>query len=161
MSLSREQRRSQERAQRRAVTKNNHNRRILPPAMDEWEQFDTIERTFQKIKHGEIEWDGTHYIIMGLKGEHYAVLPALEGWTEYWSEVAKRFNAEYDDGPLRRLAKSLEYDKPLTEQQVEAAYAVVKRQRELFRAFPRREIGKIAIEVMQRIQAEQEAKDVH
>jgi hypothetical protein len=111
--MSRAERRAQERAQRRTVTKINHSRRILPPAMDEWEQ------------------------------------------------VAKRFNADYDDGPLRRLAKSLEYDKPLTEQQVEAAYAVVKRQRELFRAYPRREIAKIAIEVMQRIKAEQEAKDVH
>lgn len=149
--------RAQRRIQGKRAKRQHHERRILPPAMDEWEQFDSIERVFEKIKHGEIEWDGTHYIIMGLKGDTYAVLPALEGWTEYWAEVAKR-NAvtDYNDGPLRRMAKSLEYDKPLTEAQVDAAYAVVQRQRAMFRAYPRKQIASIAIEVMQRIQ-EQDA----
>ena len=149
MPLSRDQRRQQKKAAKRQ----HRGGRFIPKALDEWEQFDSIERMFQKIKHGEIEWDGTNYVFMGMKGETYALLPALEGWTEYWAEVAKRFDiADYDDGALRRLAKSLEYDKPLTEQQVEAAYAVVEQQRAMFRAIPRPEIAKAAIEVMQRIQ---------
>jgi hypothetical protein len=158
--MNRQQRRLQAKMQRRHIT-NREDSRYVPKPVDEWEQFDSIERMFQKLRHGEIEWDGTHYVIMGLHGKHYAILPALEGWIEYWAEVAKRFNvSEYDDGPLRRLAKSLEYDKPLTEQQVEAAYAVVEQQRAMFRKFPRKDIASIAVEVTQRIRMTDEIREL-
>ena len=97
---------------------------------------------------------------MGLKGEYYGVLAALEGWTEYWAEVADRNAIAYDDGALRRLAKSLEYNKPLNLGEVNAAYAVVEQQRQMFRTLPRKHIAEVAIEVMQKIQRTDEIREL-
>lgn len=150
------------RAQRRAAERARPmppRRKFIPKPMDELEQFDTIERLFQKLRHGSVETDGRQVVIMSLQGEFYAVLPAMDGWLEYWQEVAARFQVEYDDKPLRKLQKSLEYDKPLTTAEVDAAYAVVQKEREMFRSIPRNELSKIAIEIMRRIQTTEEIRE--
>jgi hypothetical protein len=157
MSMNREQRRL---AKKLAGRKPVIERRVVPSAVDEWEQFDSIERMFQKLRNGEIEYEGNTIVIMGLKGEYYGVLAALEGWTEYWAEVADRNAIAYDDGALRRLAKSLEYNKPLNLGEVNAAYAVVEQQRQMFRTLPRRHIAQVAIEVMQKIQRTDEIREL-
>lgn len=150
------------RAMRRLAKKLEHrpatppNRIHFNPQLDEWEQFDTVERMFQKLRNGAIEVEGNEIIIMGLHGETYRMLPALEGWMEYWSALARLHQVDYDDSALRKLAKSLEYDKPLTEREVDAAYLVVTAQRRMFRTIPRKSVAAVAIKVQESMRAEQE-----
>lgn len=155
--MNRQQRRQ---AKRMAGHKPTQHRRILPLAMDMFEQFDTIERLFAQLKAGAVEVEGNQITIMGLHGERYAVLPALEGWVTYWHTLATRHGIPYDDTAMRKLAKSLEYDKPLQMAEVEAAYQVVELQRRMFRALPRRDVAAVAVEVMRDIRVTDEIKQL-
>jgi len=153
------------RLQRRQARKSSgHKRKInkcfVSKLQDEWEQFDSIERLFIQLKAGAVEVEGNQITIMGLHGERYAVLPALEGWITYWNILATRHGFPYDDTAMRKLAKSLEYDKPLRLDEVEAAYQIVELQRRMFRALPRRDVAAVAIEVMKDIRVTDEIKEL-
>lgn len=151
------------RAQRRMAKKATRHkvrapRAFIPPTLDCWEQFDSIERLFSQLKAGAVEVESSMITIMGLHGERYAVLPALEGWITYWHTLATRHGIPYNDTAMRKLAKSLEYDKPLQMAEVEAAYQVVELQRRMFRVLPRKEVAAVAKEVMHDIRVTDEIK---
>lgn len=132
------------RAQRRAAKhikprKENRSSKIYTSGFQlEFESFDTVERFFMHMRNGSLEWeDGDGWVILGLSGEYLHILSALEGWITYWHELCLGEDISYDDSPLRRLAKSLEYEKPLNMAEINAAYAVVSLQRQLYRALPK------------------------
>lgn len=152
--MNRKQRRHQKRGAR------GNAKAYIPPLFDCWTQFDSIERLFIQLKAGAVEVEGNQITIMGLHGERYAVLPALEGWITYWSTLATRHSIPYDDTAMRKLAKSLEYDKPLQLTEVEAAYKVVDLQRRMFRALPRKEVAEVAKEVVHDIRMTDEIKEL-
>lgn len=124
----------------------------------EFEAFDTIERLFLALKNGALEWDAEGFIIRGLSGEYMHVLSALQGWIQYWSELAKHLALQYDDTALVRLAKSLEYEKPMQLAEVNAAYAVVSHQRQFFRKIDRAIRKEICDQVRESIARENETR---
>lgn len=162
MSLSRAQRRAQERAQRRGGRKPNRSTAIYTTKFQlEHESFDTIERLFEQIRNGELRYDQKDgWVIMSLAGEDMHVLSAMEGWIEYWQSLAADQNIPYDDGALCRLAKSLEYEKPMNMAEVDAAYAVVCRQRELYRALPKYVTTRVAKAVRAKLASENQAEEI-
>lgn len=127
----------------------------------EHESFDTIERMFQQIRNGELRYDQRDgWVIMGLSGEDLHILSALEGWMRYWKTLTSEHGIPYDDGALRRLAKSLEYEKPLNELEVEAAYAVVEEQRRLYRTLPKAVTSRVSQDVQKAIRRDNEIKQL-
>lgn len=102
----------------------------------EIDTFDTIDRLFLGMRNGQLRWGPSGWLIMGISGEDMDVLSALSGWIDYWRQLADHVQADYDDAALRRLAKSLEYEKPMTMAELDAAAEVVERQRKLYRAIP-------------------------
>jgi hypothetical protein len=133
------------RAQRRANMKAKPiQRRVISRALDEWEQFDDIDRVMQKLEHGAIEVEQGRPV-MTTKGEAYDVVAALEGWLEYWAAVASKRNIPYDDEPMRIMKRRLDNGVHLTPDIIQGAKRVVAAQRALFRAIPRHEISSEAV----------------
>lgn len=133
------------RAQRRAVSKAKPMpapRRIpVTPAIDEFEQFDDIERLMQKLDHGAIEM-AQGRPVMTTKGVTYDVLSAIGGWMDYWLDLAEKHGWRiYDDSAMRKLAARLEAGMMLTPKIVDEARLVVNLQRAMFRAIPRNAIS--------------------
>jgi hypothetical protein len=156
--MNRELRRAEKRL---AKAKPNRSRAIYVTNFQlEFESFDTIERLFVQLRHGAIEYVGGKPIIMGLHGEHYEMLPAMEGWLKYWQELAAEHDLEYDDGPLLRLCKSLEYGKPLLPAEIEAAYAVVGVQRRYYRTLPKSVTTAMSRQVVADIQRTDEIRNL-
>ena len=148
-------------AKRQAKAKPNRSKSIYTTNFSlEFETFDTIERMFLKLRNGEIEYEGAHPVIMGLHGEFYRVLPAMDGWLQYWRELTEAHGLDYDDRALRKLYNSLEYGKPLNVAEIDAAYAVVKRQRELYRALPKSVTTATAHRVMADIRRTDEIREL-
>lgn len=115
-------------------------RRPVPAAVDEFEQFDDIERMVQKLEHGAIETEQGRPV-MTTKGVTYDVLSALEGWMEYWRMLADKHSIPYDDQPMHTVARRLENVMPLTPTHIDGFKRVVEQQRAMFRTIPRHEIS--------------------
>lgn len=147
-------------AKRLACRKPNRSTAIYTTGFQlEFESFDTIERMFQQIRNGELRFDQREgWVIMGLSGEDLHILSALEGWMTYWSTLTEENGLQYDDKALHRLAKSLEYEKPMNMAEVEAAYAVVQHQRILYRTMPKSVTTRTAKKVQAQIRRDEEIK---
>jgi hypothetical protein len=128
-------------AKRIGSTQRQRDSARIGAALDEFQQFDEIERLAQKLDHGALEFEGAHPIMTSGKGETYRILPALEGWMEYWRSLADKHGKLYDDQPMRTVARRLENAMPLTPEHVAGFKRVVAAQRALFRAIPRAEIS--------------------
>lgn len=109
-------------------------------ALDEFEQFDDIDRMVQKLEHGAIEMKQGRPVMM-TKGIEYDVLSALEGWMMYWRMLADKNNIDYDDSAMHVVARRLENAMPLMQRHINEFKRVVQAQRALFRAIPRHEIS--------------------
>ena len=121
-------------------------RRSVPSAIDEFEQFDDIERMIQKLEHGAIETEQGRPV-MTTKGVTYDVLSALEGWMEYWRMLADKHGVAYDDQPMHAVARRLENVMPLTQSLIDGFKRVVAAQRAMFRSIPRQDISSQATTV--------------
>lgn len=113
---------------------------LLSRPLDEFEQFDEIDKLAQKLAHGAIECQQGRPIMIK-NGEPYDVISALEGWIEYWHALAIKHGIDwYVDEPMRVVRRRLENSVPLTQDHVDGFNLVVAAQRSLFRAIPRAEI---------------------
>jgi hypothetical protein len=155
------------RAQKRMAAKTNRHKFNRSRAIYttnfqlEHESFDTIERLFQQIRNGELRYDRKDgWIIMGLSGEDLHILSAIEGWMLYWRTLTEEQSIQYDDSAMRRLAKSLEYEKPMNMAEVEAAYAVLEQQRRIYRALPKSITTLVSKQVQQQIRVESEIRSL-
>jgi len=113
----------------------------------EFEAFDSIERLFVAVRSGELEWSQEGWQLMGLGGEKLHVVSALQGWIKFWQELAEHESLLYDDAALVKFCRSLEYEKPMSLREVDAAYEVVKLQRKFYRAIPKDVIRKVTHKV--------------
>jgi hypothetical protein len=157
--MNRQQRRAQKHAKPRK--ENRSAKTYFTGFQLEFESFDTVERFFMHMRNGSLEWeDGEGWVILGLSGEYLHILSALEGWITYWHELCLGEDISYDDSALRRLAKSLEYEKPLNMAEINAAYAVVGLQRQLYRALPKQVTTRYAHTVRAQIKRDDEIKDL-
>ena len=109
--------------------------------------FDSIERLFIAARHGALEWGLDGWQIMGIDGDMIHVVSALQGWIKFWQELAEHESLPYNDDPLVKFCKSLEYEKPMSLREVDAAYEVVKLQRKFYRAIPKDVIRKVTHKV--------------
>lgn len=115
-------------------------RRNVPSAIDEFKQFDDIERLIQKLEHGAIETEQGRPV-MTTKGVTYDVLSALDGWMTYWRMLADKHTIAYDDQQMHAVARRLENGMPLTPTIIEGFKRIVEQQRAMFRSIPRHVIS--------------------
>jgi hypothetical protein len=139
--VNRHMRRSMRKASQQTV---NPKRTPVNRALDEFQQFDDIERMMQKLENGAIEMEQGRPV-MTTKGETYDVVSAMEGWLEYWAAVATKRGIPYDDEPMRIMKRRLDNGVHLTPDIIQGAKRVVAAQRALFRAIPRHEISSEAV----------------
>lgn len=153
-----------ERRKQAQIAKHKPNRSAIKYNTDiqlEFESFDSIDRMFQQIRHGALSYEqGEGFVIMGLSGEMLHIESALAGWIEYWKELTEHVGAEYDDAALVRLLKALEYAKPLSMREVDAAYKVVDVQRALYRALPKQVTTEVALKVKNDIRVTDEIRQL-
>lgn len=126
----------------------------------EFDAFDTIDRMFLAIRNGALEWEPSGFVIKGISGEYMHVLSALQGWIAYWAALAEHLKLDYSDAALVKLAKSLEYEKPMQPAEVEAAYAVVNHQRQFFRNIPQPIRKRVCDQVRDEIAKENEIREL-
>ncbi|ROH87987.1 hypothetical protein ED236_00395 [Pseudomethylobacillus aquaticus] len=156
--MNRAQRRQENRLAR---AKPNRSRAIYSTSFTLlFESFDTIDRMIQKLRHGELEYISGVPVVMSLKGEWYAMLPALDGWIAYWRELTEQHNISYDDSPLAKLRNKLEYSMPLTLDDVDAAESVVHLQRKLYMCLPKSVTTRVAHKVQADIMAAEEIAEL-
>lgn len=98
--------------------------------------FDSIDRLFLAIRHGYLRQDAAGFVLTGIDGRDFHVVSALDGWCCFWRELAEETGMDYDGSAMERLCKALEYEKPLTLAEVDAAARVLEVQRALYRTIP-------------------------
>lgn len=116
----------------------------LPKWLDEFIVFDNIDRVFQKIGHGEIEFANGRPVMMAGDGHWYEVIPALNGWISAWKRFDRSLNLNHDLSPLVRLSNRLNYNSPISQHQLMSARAVLNEQRKLFRKLDRDDLESLA-----------------
>ena len=146
------------RAQRRQADKlakhkpNRSRAQLNNMVMLEFETFETIERMFQQIRNGELNYHPViGWVILGGNGQLTDIVYSLGWWLKQWATVANRASIAYDDTALRKLHKALEYHMPLSKQCVANAHAVVQQQRHIYRTIDQQ----LLMRVVNELQAEQ------
>lgn len=146
------------RAQRRQADKlakrkpNRSRAQLNNMVMLEFETFETIERMFAQIRNGELNYHPTMgWVILGGNGALCDIVYSMRWWLKQWATVAQRASIAYDDTALRKLHKALEYHMPLSLAQVNNAYAVVQKQRYIYRTIDQQ----LLMRVVNELQAEQ------
>lgn len=158
-TLNREQRRKQAKAGQ--IKPNRSRLKMTNYFTLEFDTFDSIERLFQQLRNGALLYsqkDG--WQLMGISGEMLHIESALAGWIQYWQELTAQNNIPYDDAPLVRILKALEYVKPLSMREIDAAYKVVQLQRHLYRTVPKAETTRVVREVQQSIRTTDEIREL-
>lgn len=122
--------------------------------------FDSLDRMFLSIRNGELRWNGKAYVIMGINGHDLHICSALSGWVYYWEELTDEMGVSYDGSAMKRLCKSLEYDKPLTLAEVDAAEEVLEVQRKLYRSIPQQKRREVYARVDAELKREGEIREL-
>ena len=122
--------------------------------------FDSLDRMFLSIRNGELRWDGKAYVIMGINGHDIHICSALSGWVYYWEQLTADMGIAYDGSAMKRLCKSLEYDKPLTMSEVDAAQEVLEIQRKLYRSIPQQKRREVYARVNAELKRESEIREL-
>lgn len=65
-----------------------HDTARIPKLVLQDRDFSQIDLFFIKLRKGEVETIGGHIVMTAQDGEVYRVIPALEGWIEYWQRMA-------------------------------------------------------------------------
>lgn len=115
---------------------NRHDHARIPKLVLQDRDFSQIDIFMIKLRKGEVETIDGHIVMTAQDGETYRVIPALEGWTEYWKRLAEITGAEYDDEPLRMLMNRLNYGMHVTDEMINRAERVVDLQRSIFYRTP-------------------------
>lgn len=122
--------------------------------------FDSLDRMFLSIRNGELRWSHDGYVIMGINGHDLHICSAMSGWIYFWDELTAEMGIAYDGSAMKRLCKSLEYDKPLTMAEVDAAEQVLEVQRKLYRAIPQDRRRAVYARVRAELDRENEIRDL-
>jgi len=148
--MNRQQRRQ---ADKLAKHKPNRSRAQLNNmVMLEFETFETIERMFAQIRNGDLNYrPDIGWVILGGNGALCDIVYSMRWWLKQWATVAQRASITYDDTALAKLHKALEYHMPLSLAQVNNAYAVVQKQRHIYRTIDQQ----LLMRTVNELQAEQ------
>lgn len=120
---------------------NRHDEARIPKLLLQDRDFHQIDLLILKLRKGEVETVDGHIVMTAPDGEVYRVVPALEGWIDYWRSLADKTGIDYDDGGLVRLKNRLAASMPLSLDAIEAAAAVIDQQRRMFFSIPARLIS--------------------
>lgn len=126
---------------------------IYPDLHDVGLIFRPIHRLFDQLRQGEIDSARGKPLFLDWQGQWCEVVPALEGWADCWERISAGERLGLSLAAVRRLAKLLEYDVPMTEQQIEAAWQEVLATQHATMRVTRRALGgymrteQIAIEI--------------
>lgn len=133
----------------------------IPKFIDKFQQFDEIDRLFQKISHGEIEYqycedtDSERPVLLSKNGNYFDVCSALTGWMELWREVAaiKKFTA-YSDMAMALVNVKLKRGVEITFKELSDCLVVVGKQKKMFSEIDRGELKQISVMVTNRLNTE-------
>jgi len=144
---------SNKRNNARAKKPNNHKVKKVPKWLDKFEQFDDIERLFQKLIHGQIEFDvkSDRPVMLSNKGHYFDVCSALDGWCIYWNSLAVKHGYDYDDHALVKLNNKLSNKIDLSFKDIQQAIETIDRQKKMFDLTPRHEVSYMARTVETRL----------
>lgn len=123
---------------------NRHDHARIPKIILQDRDFSQIDLLMLKLQKGEVETIDGHIVMTTMEGETYRVIPAMEGWLEYWRTLAGKAGIDYDDGALLRLKNRLENGMPLTQEAIAQAREVVDLQRRMFFSIPASIISSLA-----------------
>ena len=152
MSFRRTPNREQRRAQKVPQPKLTLN--AITKKRTELRDFAEIDAFMQQLESDCVEEAGGLIVRTASDGEQYSVLHALLGWCEFWRALANKLEEPYDDTALTQLIKKLDYNMPLTLENIRAAKAVVEAQRDLYRNTPNSVINTLAQQVRVRVNLE-------
>lgn len=126
----------------------------------EFDTFRAIDTMFRKLRTTGLDYvQGEGLLLEEPSSEMIDIESSLEGWLHYWKELAEVASIEYDDAPLRIIANSLKYHKPITMKEVDARQAVVNHQRKLYRTLDKQLISKVVYQVQDSLKVEDELRD--
>lgn len=115
---------------------NRHDVVRIPKILLQDRDFHQIDLLILKLRKNEVETVDGHIVMTAPDGEVYRVVPALEGWIEYWRGLADKTGFEYDDTSLVKLKNKLQYGMPLLLGDIVDAELIVEAQRAMFYRTP-------------------------
>ena len=125
----------------------------------EFDTFRSIDTMFRKLRTTGLDYvQGEGLLLEEPSSEMIDLESSLEGWLHYWKELAEVASIEYDDTPLRKLANSLKYHKPITMKEIDAGQEVVNYQRKLYRTLDKQLISKVVYQVQNSLKVEDELR---
>ena len=122
----------------------------LPKILTQQRDFAEIDKFMRAIARDAVletkDGDTWRVIQTTLNKESYCVLTALDGWCDFFAELAATMNeASYNDKPLRSLISKMRLDQPSSAALFNQAKAVVDAQRKLYMLAPDNMISGVAI----------------
>ena len=129
---------------------------IYPDLHDVGLVFRPIHNLFEQLRAGEVDCSRGVPIFRDWQGQWCEVAPALEGWAGCWERIAAGEGVQVSTVAIRKLAKRLKFDVPVTEEEVEDAWREVLATQRLTMRIPRKKIGdymrteQIAVEMEER-----------
>ncbi len=132
--------RQQRRAQKHNKPKARKFYRLPQPILMQ-QAFEPIDKILDVLETGEwLRHDGEALISHNIY-DYYPLIPALDGWLEYWDTAQQKFNFQSDFSPITELKKWIETDAAGTPDAViTAARAVVDQMKKIYLKTPIDEI---------------------
>lgn len=118
----------------------------VPNWFDKFQKFDDIERIFQKLIHGEIEFntETNRPTITSSRGIVYDVCDEIEDWIVLWRRVAEKYEKHYNDEGLVTVNNRLLNGLALSHFDIVKGISVVNRQKEIFDELGQKTVGEVA-----------------
>lgn len=95
---------------------------IYPDLGDVAKIFRPIHVLFDQLRSGEVDSAKGAPIFKDWLGHWCEVVPALEGWADCWERISAGEGLQLSLSAVRKLARRLDYDVPLTYDDLEAAW---------------------------------------
>lgn len=115
---------------------------IYPDLHDVGLIFRPIFNLFEQLRAGEVDAVKGRPVFRDWQGQLCEVVPALEGWAGCWDRIAAGERLQLSTEAIKKMAKRLQYDVPLTEEEVDAAWQEVLVTQRLCLRIPRVTMGR-------------------
>ena len=116
----------------------------LPKILTCQRDFYQIDAFMDMVENDAVNEVQGEIVMLTFDKEWYQVLPALDGWMECFSNLAKAMHVNYDDAPMRKMCARLNAVMPLSLKTVQEVKAVINAQRKLYMLAPHGIINQVA-----------------
>ncbi|AXK39646.1 hypothetical protein [Crenobacter cavernae] len=131
--MNRTQRRSAARTKPAMPPRRRYTGPNRPTLAEVHQVFAPIDWMFDEMRQGEVSEMSGVAAMRDVERNWYQIGPALAGWIDCWQRLDRRFSLGLDLTPLCELGRKLDDGELMTMAEIDAAYAVINRCRELYR----------------------------